>query len=95
MSTGTVTLHRILKAPQLKVYRAFTEGNALAAWLPPNGFYAVVDHVDAKEGGTYEMSFVNFSTGKEQSFGGKYVELKTGTLLNTPIISMTPRCLVK
>jgi uncharacterized protein YndB with AHSA1/START domain len=76
MSTNSVTLHRVLKAAPEKVYRAFTEPNAMASWLPPYGFVCVVHSMDAKPGGTYKMSFINFSTGNGHSFGGKYLELK-------------------
>ncbi len=75
MSNNSVTLHRVLKAPPEKVYRAFTESNALASWLPPYGFICVVHNMDAKPGGNYKMSFINFSTGNGHSFGGKYLEL--------------------
>jgi uncharacterized protein YndB with AHSA1/START domain len=76
MSTNSVSLHRVLKATPEKVYRAFTEPNAMAAWLPPYGFLCTVHEMNAKEGGTYKMSFHNFSTGNGHSFGGTYVELK-------------------
>jgi len=69
MSNNSVTLHRVLKAPPEKVYRAFTESNALASWLPPYGFICVVHNMDAKPGGNYKMSFINFSTGNGHSFG--------------------------
>jgi len=64
-----------------KVYRAFTESNAFASWLPPYGFICVVDNMEVKEGGSYHMSFINFSTGSKQSFGGKYLELKPNEFL--------------
>jgi uncharacterized protein YndB with AHSA1/START domain len=76
MSTNSVSFHRVLKANPSKVYRAFTEANALAAWLPPYGFVAEVHQLDARAGGGYKMSFTNFSTGTKQSFGGKYIEIK-------------------
>jgi uncharacterized protein YndB with AHSA1/START domain len=76
MATGTVTLHRVLKAKPEKVYRAFTEPNAMEFWLPPYGFLCEVHEMDAREGGTYKMSFTNFSTGNGHSFGGKYLEIK-------------------
>src|ERR1041384_4511231 len=76
MSNNSVTLHRVLKASPEKVYRAFTDANAMAAWLPPYGFVCVVQSMDVKVGGTYKMTFFNFSTGSPQSFGGKYLELK-------------------
>lgn len=81
MSQNSVTLHRVLKAAPGKVYRAFTEANALSSWLPPYGFIGVVHEFDARVGGVYKMSFINFSTGKGQSFGGKFLELKPGEFL--------------
>jgi uncharacterized protein YndB with AHSA1/START domain len=75
MSTNTIRLHRVLRAPPERVYRAFLDPNALAKWLPPNGFTCKVEQLDAKVGGSYRMSFVNFGTGSAMSFGGKYVEL--------------------
>jgi uncharacterized protein YndB with AHSA1/START domain len=78
---NSVTLHRVLKAPPEKIYRAFTDAHAMCAWLPPYGFYCTVEHMDAKVGGGYKMSFTNFSTGKKESFGGKFVELKANHLL--------------
>lgn len=75
MSANTVRLHRVLRATPEKVYRAFLDGDAMAKWLPPNGFTGKVHHVDAKVGGTYKMTFTNFSTGQSHSFGGKYLEL--------------------
>jgi len=75
MSTNTIRLHRVLRAKPDKVYRAFLDPDALAKWLPPNGFTGKVHHMDAKVGGTYKMSFTNFTTGKSHSFGGTYVEL--------------------
>lgn len=78
---STVSFHRVLKASPEKVYRAFTEPNAIASWLPPYGFVCTVHHMDTHVGGSYKMSFTNFTTGSEQSFGGKYVELKPGELL--------------
>ena len=73
--TNSVTLHRVLKAPPEKVYRAFTDPHAMAFWLPPYGFLCTVHHLDARVGGTYKMSFTNFSTGNGHSFGGTYVEI--------------------
>jgi uncharacterized protein YndB with AHSA1/START domain len=78
MPTNTVRLHRVLRAKPDKVYRAFTDAEAMARWLPPNGFTCKVDHLDAEVGGTYRMSFRNFSTGKGHSFGGRYLELVPG-----------------
>ena len=72
---GIVRLHRVLATKPDKVYRAFIEADALAKWLPPNGFTCTVDHLDAKVGGTFRMSFRNFTTGKSHSFGGQYLEL--------------------
>jgi uncharacterized protein YndB with AHSA1/START domain len=72
---GTVRFHRVLKCKPERVYRAFLDADAKAKWLPPYGFTAHVHHSDAKVGGTYKMSFTNFTTGKATSFGGKYVEL--------------------
>ena len=81
MSTGTVKLHRILKAKPEKVYRAFLDASAIAKWLPPYGFTCTVHHMDAKVGGTFKMSFENFSTGNGHSFGGEYLELVPGELI--------------
>jgi len=75
MSTSTVRLHRVLRATPEKVYRAFLARDALAKWLPPNGFTGTVHHIDAKVGGSYKMSFTNFTTGHSHSFGGTYLEL--------------------
>jgi uncharacterized protein YndB with AHSA1/START domain len=77
MSTNTIRLHRVVHATPEKVYRAFLDADAMAKWLPPNGFTGKVHHMDARVGGTYKMSFTNFTTGKSHSFGGKYLELKT------------------
>src|SRR4249920_1549543 len=74
-TTNTVRLHRVLAAKPEKVYRAFLDADALAKWLPPNGFTAKVHHMDAKVGGTFRMSFTNFTNKKSHSFGGKYLEL--------------------
>ena len=75
MSDRTVRLHRVLRAKPEKLYRAFIEPEALAKWLPPYGFTCTVHHCDAKVGGTFRMSFRNFSTGHGHSFGGEYLEL--------------------
>jgi uncharacterized protein YndB with AHSA1/START domain len=75
-NTNTVKFHRVLKAKRERVYRAFIDPDAMAKWLPPHGFTGKVHSIDAKEGGSYKMSFTNFSTGKSHSFGGKFVELK-------------------
>jgi len=74
--TGTVRFHRVFKAPPEKVYRAFLDADAIVKWLPPHGFTCKVHHMDANEGGTFKMSFTNFSSGNSHSFGGTYVELK-------------------
>ena len=75
MSSRSVRLHRVLRAKPEKVYRAFLEGDALAKWLPPYGFTCTVHHLEAAVGGTFKMSFRNFSTGNSHSFGGDYLEL--------------------
>ncbi len=75
MSTHTVRLHRVLHAKAERVYRAFLDPDAMAKWLPPNGFTGKVHQIDAKVGGTYKMSFTNFSTGHSHSFGGRFLEL--------------------
>jgi uncharacterized protein YndB with AHSA1/START domain len=75
MPTGTVRLHRVLRAPPERVYRAFLDADAMAKWLPPYGFTCKVHHLDAKVGGTFRMSFTNFTTGHGHSFGGEYREL--------------------
>lgn len=81
MATGTVQLHRVLKANPDKVYRAFLDSAAMAKWIPPYGFTCTVHHMDAKVGGTFRMSFENFSTGHSHAFGGEYLELIPGQLL--------------
>jgi uncharacterized protein YndB with AHSA1/START domain len=73
--SNTIRLHRVLRASAERVYRAFLDPDAMAKWLPPNGFVGKVHQMDAKVGGTYKMSFTNFTTGKSHSFGGAYVEL--------------------
>ena len=75
MPANTVKLHRVLRSTPERVYRAFIDGDAMAKWLPPNGFTGKVHSIDAKVGGTYKMSFKNFTTGQSHSFGGKYLEL--------------------
>lgn len=75
MATNTVRLHRVLRAPPERIYRAFLDPDAQAKWLPPNGFTCKVHHLDAKVGGTYKTSFTNFTTGQSHSFGGTYLEL--------------------
>jgi len=76
MTDNNVKLHRILTASPEKVFRAFTDADAMASWIPPYGFVCVVHNMDVKQGGKYRMTFINFSTGKSHSFGGKYLELK-------------------
>ncbi len=75
MTSRAVHLHRVLRCPPEKVYRAFLEADAMSKWLPPHGFTCKVHHMDAKVGGTFRMSFSNFSTGHGHSFGGEYLEL--------------------
>jgi len=74
-STSTIRLHRVLRAPSERVYRAFLDPDAMAKWLPPNGFTGRVHEMDARVGGGHRMSFTNFSTGQSHSFGGTYIEL--------------------
>ena len=78
---NTVRLHRVLPTAPEKVYRAFLEADALAKWLPPNGFVCTVHHLEPRAGGTFRMSFRNFTTGKSHAFGGQYVELAPGERL--------------
>ena len=73
--SNTIRLHRVLRAAPERVYRAFLEPAAMTKWLPPNGFVGTVHHIDARVGGSYKMSFTNFSTGSSHSFGGEYLEL--------------------
>lgn len=80
-STGTVRLHRILRAPPSRVYRAFVEADALVRWMAPYGFTAQVHEMDARVGGGYRMSFTNFGTGRSHGFGGRYVELVPDRLI--------------
>lgn len=75
MATNTIRLHRVLRAPPDRVYRAFLDPDAMVKWLPPNGFTGKVHEMDAQVGGAHKMSFTNFTTGKSHSFGGTYVEL--------------------
>ena len=75
MATGTVRFHRVLRAPPERVFRAFLNADAMAKWLPPNGFSGRVHHLDAKVGGTFRMSFTNFTTEQSHTFGGEYLEL--------------------
>ena len=74
-NTNTIRLHRVLMAPPERIYRAFLDASAITKWLPPNGFTCQVHHLEATVGGTYKMSFTNFSTQKSHSFGGEYHEL--------------------
>lgn len=80
-NTNTVRLHRVLRAAPERVYRAFLDADAFAKWLPPNGFTCKVHHLEPKVGGTFKMSFTNFTTGKSHSFGGKYLDLKPNELI--------------
>ena len=75
MPTNTIRLHRIIRAEPEKIYRAFLDADAKAKWLPPNGFTGKVHHLDARAGGTFKMSFTNFTNGATHSFGGEYLEL--------------------
>ena len=75
MSDRTIRLHRVIRSTPERLYRAFTDADAMAKWLPPNGFTGHVYELDARVGGTYRMSFTNFTTGQSHAFGGKYLEL--------------------
>lgn len=77
----TVRLHRVLRAPPERIYRAFLDADAMAKWLPPNGFTGKVHHLEAKVSGSYKMSFTNFTTGQSHSFGGEYLELVPNKLI--------------
>ena len=81
MTSNIVSLHRVLAAPVEKVFKAFTDADAMASWLPPYGFVCKIDSMDFKIGGLYKMSFTNFSTGSSQSFGGQYLEIIPNELL--------------
>ena len=81
MATNTVRLHRVLQAPPERVYRAFLNADAMAKWIPPNGFTGTVHHMEARVGGTFRMSFTNFTTGKSHAFGGEYLELVPNELI--------------
>jgi len=81
MNMGTVNLHRVLRTTPERLYRAFVDPEALAKWLPPNGFTAKVHHLDARVGGGFRMSFTNFSSGRSHTFGGSYLELQPGERL--------------
>jgi len=78
---STIRLHRVLRAAPERVYRAFLDADAMAKWLPPNGFTGKVHQLDAKVGGTHKMSFTNFTTGKSHSFGGRYLEMRPNELI--------------
>ena len=79
--SNTVRLHRVLRAPPSKVYRAFLSADAMAKWIPPNGFTCTVHHLEPRVGGTFRMSFTNFTTEKSHSFGGEYLELVPNALI--------------
>lgn len=81
MADNFVSLHRVVTAPPEKVFRAFTEANAMASWIPPYGFLCVVHRMDVKIGGSFKMSFINFTTGNGHSFGGKYLDIKPNEFL--------------
>ena len=81
MPTGTVRLHRVLRTKPEKIYRAFLDADALAKWLPPYGFTCKAHHLEPKVGGTFKMSFTNFSTGNSHSFGGEFLELVPHTMI--------------
>lgn len=90
MSTNTIRLHRVLRATPEKIYRAFLDADAMAKWLPPNGFTGKVHHLEAKVGGSHKMSFTNFTTGQSHSFGGTYLELvplRESVVLQHPSVS--------
>jgi uncharacterized protein YndB with AHSA1/START domain len=95
MSNNAVSLHRVLKTSPEKIYRAFTEATAIASWLPPYGFLCTVHQMDVKTGGSFKMSFQNFSTGNSHSFGGKYLELKPNEYLKYTDKLMIQTFLVK
>ena len=78
---STIRLHRVLRAPPERVYRAFLDAGAMVKWLPPNGFTATIHHMDVRVGGSFRMSFTNFTTGKSHAFGGEYLELVPGERL--------------
>jgi uncharacterized protein YndB with AHSA1/START domain len=81
MPTGTVRLHRVLRTKPEKIYKAFLDADATCKWIPPYGFTCKVHHMDARVGGTFKMSFTNFSTGNSHSFGGEYLELVPNALI--------------
>ncbi len=81
MKNNTVKLHRVFAAPVEKVFKAFTDADAMASWLPPYGFVCKVHKMDLTVGGTYKMSFTNFTTGSSHSFGGEYLEIRTNEFI--------------
>ena len=81
MANNSVSLHRVIKTTPEKLYRAFTEASAIASWLPPYGFLCTVHQMKVEKGGTFKMSFQNFSTGNSHSFGGEYLEIKPNEFL--------------
>ena len=89
---STIRLHRVLRATPERVYRAFLDPDAMVKWLPPNGFTGKVHHMDARVGGSYKMSFTNFTTGKSHSFGGQYLELAARSEFATPTSSTIRIC---
>ena len=89
MAENTVKLHRVLRAPAERIYRAFLDADAMAKWLPPHGFTGKVHHIKAEVGGTYKMSFTNLTTGHAHSFGGEYIELAPSPI--TAMRRVSPR----
>jgi uncharacterized protein YndB with AHSA1/START domain len=93
MPGGTVTLHRVLRAPAERIYRAFLDPDAMAKWLPPHGFTGKVRHLDARVGGSYRMSFTNFATGDTHAFGGQYLwSWCLSSASGIPTASTIPTC---
>ena len=92
MATGTVRLHRVLRTPPERVYRAFLDADAMAKWIAPYGFTCKVHHMDARVGGSFRMSFTNFITGNGHAFGGEYLELVLVSGFATPTNSTTRTC---
>ena len=90
MSTNTIRLHRVLRAPGERIYRAFTSPDAFAKWLPPHGFFGKVHQMDPKVGGIYRMSFTNLTTGHSHAFGGTYLELVPGERLRYTAVFEDP-----
>src|ERR1035437_1668766 len=89
MATGTVRLHRVLRSTPDRVYRAFLDADAMAKWLPPHGFTGKVHHLEARIGGTFKMSFTNFSTGRTETFGGEFLDLRSNELIRHTTSLMT------